>query len=226
MSNYRTRVIKNIISSILIVLIFACSFLTIINVSVYFFYTETNVRGFSMQPTININMTDPNAEGDKIYINPYSTFTNNDIVVAKVEWFDNHIVKRVVGIPGDKIEIRDEITHYGLYVNNSLFYTKEKTGENSSFVKTGTNGYYSYYLDFLKNPDFQDYVETENGHSYIQLEDNEYFLMGDNWGHTTDSITKGPVKSTEIVGKVEIIVDVTSKNPFVATWHFLKKIFS
>ena len=141
-----------------------------------------------MQPTINNSITDQHAEGDIIYINKFSSFSRNDIVVAKADWYENLIIKRVVGVPGDKIEIKDEISHFALYVNDTLFYTKEIYGEDETFYKTGSIGYYSKYLDFLKNPEFEKYVVTTNGRTYIQLGENDYFLMGDNWGHTTDSI--------------------------------------
>lgn len=179
-----------------------------------------------MQPTINQNMTSQNAEGDTIYINKYSSFSNNDIVVAEVSWFDNYIIKRVVGVPGDKIEIKDLDSHFALFVNDEILYTKEKYGDNTPFQKTGSYAYYADYLEFLTKAEFQNNVETNGTEKYIRLKDNQYFLMGDNWGHTTDCLTKGPVKQTDIVGKVELIVDVTNDNPFTTTWHFLKKIFS
>lgn len=178
-----------------------------------------------MQPTINLNVLDPNAKGDKIFVNPYKVGNLNDIIVAKVSWHKDYIIKRIVGTPGDKIEIKDLTTHFALYVNDSLLYTKDKYGENTPFTKTGSYSYYNSYIAFLNNSEFQDYVETENGTSYIKLDDNEYFLMGDNWGHTTDSIEKGPVTKNEIVGTLELIVDVNNKNPFIPTFYFLKKIF-
>lgn len=179
-----------------------------------------------MQPTINMNLKNQNDKGDKIYINSYSTFTNNDIVVAQAEWYEHYIIKRVVGTPGDKVEIKDETTHYGVYVNDNLLYTKEKFGTNTMFLKTGTNGYFGLYQNFLENPEFQNLVETKNATTYIRLGENDYFLMGDNWGHTTDSISKGPVKTNQILGKVELIIDIENKNPFTATWFFFKKLFS
>lgn len=181
-----------------------------------------------MQPTINNSMTDPLAKGDTIYINEYASFSRNDIVVAKVDWYEHLIIKRVVGIPGDKIEIRDEITHFAVYVNDTLFYTKEKYGTDETFYKTGSIGYYDNYLNFFEKEEFKDYIETEDetGKSFIYLEDNEYFLMGDNWGHTTDSVEKGPVRKNQITGRVDLIVEVNNKNPFVETWFMLKKIFS
>lgn len=192
----------------------------------YTFYLETEVKGFSMQPTININMDDPTAKGDKIFINPYSEIAVNDIVVAKVDWYERHIIKRVIGCPGDKVEIRDLENTFGVYVNNNLLYEKEKYGTAEQFNYTGTIGYYAQYQNFLNNPEFANYVEQDGANKFIQLEENEYFLMGDNWGQTTDSVTKGVVKSGAFVGKVEIIIDVTNNNPFFITIQFLKIIFS
>lgn len=197
---------------------------------------ETPVKGYSMQPTLNQNVKDPNAYGDMIYINKYATLSRNDLVVAKVDWSEYLIIKRLVGVPGDKIQIKDETTHYGLYVNDCLLYTKEKNGTNESFIKTGTNGYYGDYLNFLDGyiDHWQDekpqnvthlIKEDENG-KYIQLGEDDYFLMGDNWGHTTDSVRYGPESINSIIGKVDLIVDVTNTNPFFETWFFLKKLFS
>ena len=224
--NYnKNRIAKNIISSILIVLIFCFSFITIVNFTFNFMLVQTNVRGFSMQPTINSNITDSNAEGDKIYINKYATLTNNDIVVASVDWYGHHIIKRVVGTPGDRVEIKDLGENFGVFVNNNLLYTKEKYGDNG-YEKTGSYAYFEDYNEFLKTLHFQNNVERDSDGTRIVLHENEYLLMGDNWGHTTDSITKGVVNRNEILGKVEIIVDVENNNPFYVTLQLLKLIFS
>ncbi len=179
-----------------------------------------------MQPTINMNVTDSNQEGDRIFINKYKLGERNDIVVANPDWYSNYVIKRMVGTPGDKIEIKDHITHYSLYVNDQLLYSKEKTGESTPFMKTGSVGYYDNYLEFLTKPEFSEYVENDGVSTYIKLDEDEYFLMGDNWGHTLDCLTNGPITSSEIVGKVELIIDVKDNNPFTPFNFFMKKIFS
>lgn len=230
MQSHKNRVFKNIISSILVVLIFFFSFITLINISFNLLYSKTQVRGFSMRPTININVDDSKAKepGDTIYINRKCSMTNNDIVIADVEWpgVNDCIIKRLVGVPGDKIEIKDETTHYAVYVNDKILYTKEKYGNNVSFPKSGSYLYYENYLNFLNSTEFSKWVKEENGTKYIQLGANDYFLMGDNWGQTTDSLEKGPVKKKNLVGKVELIIDVDNKNPLTPTIFFLKKLFS
>ena len=69
------------------------------------------------------------------------------------------------------------------------------------------------------------YVSTSESNS-LKLNDGEYFLMGDNWGETLDSILKGPIKKDEITGKVDLIVDVTNTDKFFAIKYFFKKIFA
>ena len=223
MNSHKTKILKNVISSILVVLIFFCAFLALVNITFNALYIETEVVGFSMQPTINLHVENDHQKGDTILINKFSNISRNDIVVAKVSWYENYIIKRVVGLPGDKIEIKDETTHFSVYVNDSLLYSKIKYGENG-FYKTGSYSHYQHYLEFLTNADFADSVDKTN--SCIKLKENEYLLVGDTWGQTIDSLTNGPVKQNELVGKVELIVDVNNSNPFVTTWHFLKKIFS
>ena len=179
-----------------------------------------------MQPTLNLNVDDPLKEGDTIYINKFASYTNNDIVVAKPTWHDNYIIKRLVGMPGDKIQIKEFENHYSLLVNDQELYTKAKYGENGADYKTGSFQYFDMYDNFLKNDNFSKWVKGDDNNKYIQLGDDEYFLMGDNWGHTTDSLTHDPMKKSEIVGKVDLVIDITNDNPFVSINFFMKKLFS
>lgn len=221
------RVLKNTLSGLLTVLILSLLFFTIINLSFNFLYVRTNVRGYSMLPTINLNVNDPDADGDTIYINEYAKLNVNDIAVAKVSWYSNHIIKRVVGTPGDIVEIRDLGTEYGVFTNEILLYTRIKSDISSLGNYGGSNQYYLNYLGFLENPDnINNIGTTKDNTPCIKLNDGEYFLMGDNWGETLDSILKGPVKENEITGKVDLIVDMNNTDKFIAIKYFIKKIFS
>ncbi len=219
------KIFKNILSTILIVGVFFFTFIGLVYVSFNALYIKTYVKGFSMRPTINMNIKDQSAKGDTIYINQYAPITNNDIVVAKPEWHPDHIIKRVVGTPGDKIEIKELDNCYGVFVNDSLLYTKEIYTDEGAIGFSGSVAYYENYKNFLNNPEFQKYIINDNGNKYIQLGKNDYFLMGDNWGHTTDSIEKGPLKANQIVGRVDLIVDVTDDNKLTPIYFMLKKIF-
>lgn len=219
----KTRILRNTINAVLVALIVLLCLVALINFTFNFLYLETTVKGFSMLPTINSNVEASDDSGDKILINKYQIGEVNDIVVAKVDWFEHLIIKRMVGMPGDKIEIKETENSYELFVNDKLLYEKDKYGTNSEFGKTGSYAYFETYQQFLSN---SRNTETDGTNKYIRLGEDEYFLMGDNWGKTLDCMTKGPIKKSEIVGKVELIVDVTNENPFVYMQHFIKKIFS
>ncbi len=229
MESSATKIVRKLLCTILSLLSIFFIFIGILNVYFYFNYKVTYVRGFSMLPTINSNVERDNEAGDKIFINMKTkSIMSNDIVVAHVDWFEHEIIKRVVGTPFDRIEIQDQVNHYDVFVNDKLLYSKEKYGIDNEDEKTGSIGYYAKYLQFFDletNPQNAKNIKEFNGKKYIVLNENEFFLMGDNWGHTTDSIEKGPAKRSEIIGKVDYIFDIENDNLFVETWFMLSKVF-
>lgn len=199
MSSRSKRIMLNITSSILTVLIMFVSFFALVNIIFNFVYIRTNVRGFSMYPTLNANVPNENSDGDVVYINKFSGYTNSDIVVADVSWWNRgYIIKRLIGCPNDIVQIKDEGSQYALYVNDKILYTKEKNLD--------TNYYYSsIYLSFFeKFP--ENAIRNEMGEQCIILNENEFLLMGDNWGNSTDCLTGGPAKESDIIGRVDIII--------------------
>lgn len=83
-------------------------------------------------------------------------------------------IKRILGVPGDQIEVK----------NNAIYLNGEKLDE-----------------DYIA-----DDVPTEAGAfsrgKLIYLQPNEYFAVGDNRPHSSDSRAWGPITTDEIVGKV------------------------
>ena len=69
----------------------------------------TTVKGASMRPTLQ--------DGDKVIVNKlakqFESYGREDIIVMKT---DNFYVKRVIGLPGDIIEMRND----QLYVNSEV----------------------------------------------------------------------------------------------------------
>ncbi len=227
MESRSTKFVRGLLCSVLALLSSFFLFIAGLNIYFYFTYTITPVKGYSMLPTINSNVASGSEAGDKIYINTRSkSFETNDIVVAHVDWYEHEIIKRIVATPGDRLQILDKTDHFEVLVNDELLYCKDRYGENIDEYKSGSIGYYEKYLDFINNPANSNNVKTINNKRYIVMNENEYFLMGDNWGHTTDSIEKGPAKKEELVGKVEYILDVENDNLFVETWFMLSKVFN
>lgn len=92
----------------------------------------------------------------------------NVIITNKLDVLNKRIIKRVIGIPGDIIEIKDN----ELFVNNTEVkekYIKEKM--NTSDIK-------------------------------IELDSDEYFVLGDNRNDSLDSRVIGAIKGKDIYGVV------------------------
>ena len=103
-----------------------------------------------------------------------------DIVVCKYKFGDeSDKIKRVVGLPGETIK-------FGQGENNGQLYVKK----------------YEEFA-FIEQPLDNQYIEAGSYPSgEIVLADYEYYVLGDNRGHSSDSRTNGPIKYEWLVGKV------------------------
>jgi signal peptidase I len=218
--NFRTKtLIKNIISSVIVILIMIVGLFSITGVVFNYVYTPAPVSSFSMYPTLNKDAPDFQTEGDWAYLNKFAEYNNNDIIIAKVSWHNKAIIKRLIASPGDTLEIRDETTHYGLYVNEKLVYNKEKTNVSIHGILGGTNRDYETYLKLLN--DYPNNVTTNSkGNQCFKLNKDQYFLMGDNWEESTDCLNHGPVAKSEILGRVDFVIPM-KENRF---WSMLKQM--
>ena len=88
-----------------------------------------------------------------------------------------YYIKRIVGLPGEKVEIKD---------GDVYIYTKETNRR----VKLDEN-----YL-----PADLDTISSKEG--ITEIGKNEYYVLGDNRGHSKDSRSFGSVRDSFIVGKV------------------------
>jgi signal peptidase I len=92
-----------------------------------------------------------------------------------------HYIKRLIGLPGDKIEIRDKI----LYVNGERFEVESAQFEDSSIYPS------------IAGP--------RDNFGAITVPPDSYFMMGDNRDNSRDSRYWGYVKRSELVGNAVII---------------------
>jgi signal peptidase I len=138
-------------------------------------FFPTKVEGASMQPTL--------FQGDKIIVNKAILYTHfyhrGDIVVLRT---DDPYVKRIIGLPGDVIQMKDD----KLYVNGSV--QKEP-----------------YLADNQKEAHRLMMNLTEN-FGPLEISAGKVFVMGDNRRISRDSRNGlGLIEEKDILGKVEMV---------------------
>lgn len=203
MNNRGKFIIRNIISAFVAILVVTFIFFTIINIAFNIIYMKTDVRGFSMQPTLNENILSKEIDGDVVYINKFAKPELNDVVVADVKWNDDSIIKRLVGMPGDKIRLTIVDSSYMLYNNENLMYSRP--------IDFDTSGYMNFAIQY-PNKYSNSYFDVD-GSLVIELQEDEYFLMGDHWtASMLDCIKAGPVHESNLIGRVDMLIKYTEEN--------------
>jgi signal peptidase I len=131
-------------------------------------FPRSSISGPSMQPTLWAGQHLLISRVDYLFGEPQYL----DIAVFDPpDTSDDMLIKRVIGLPGDTIEIRDQL----VYRNGQLL-------DEPYFVNAPCEPY--------KCPD-----------KSWTLGENEYFMMGDNRNHSNDSRAFGPIHRQHIVGK-------------------------
>ena len=158
------------------------------------------VNGQSMYPTLNGNAKDANGNtlnensGSALagYIVDYGVMDTHKSAINKIKRFDiivtkysksdtKNKIKRVVGLPGETIYFVNtgiNNDHNGdLYINDKLI----EQPIDAKFVQSG------------------DYSSCE---TKITLDKDQYYVLGDNRAHSSDSSDIGPIRKEYITGKV------------------------
>lgn len=148
----------------------AIALIILLSLGYSLFFGTVRVSGSSMEPSYShgdlLIMHDTNRNvkrGDVVRVNG-AALTER---VGTREW--NNMIKRVVALPGDTVEMNDNT----LYINGAV--------ESVSFEMA----------EMTNNADF-----------VIELEADEYYLLGDNRNFSGDSRDFGPAHRDEISGSV------------------------
>lgn len=145
-----------------------------------FLFSPIEVDGASMYPSLE--------DEDKIVINKLSHYDRFDIIVFKGSNKKNNYVKRIIGLPGDKIHFKND----ELFINDEVFdepYLATLKESVNGGKLTGSFNFFDLYGSY----------EVPSGH---------YFVLGDNRIDSIDSrhpYIIGLVKDEQIMGEVEFI---------------------
>ncbi len=135
---------------------------------VLYVFSLTQVLGSSMQPTLD------NRDITVVLKIHYRLFSVKRFDVVSFNYNDkNHLVKRVIGLPGEHIK----------YENGRL-YIDDKLVEE----------------DFMTEGEIL-FFDLQNL-GYEQIPENHYFVLGDNRDNSLDSRTIGLVEKSNINGKI------------------------
>jgi signal peptidase I len=134
-----------------------------------FVLTPVIIQGRSMQPTLK--------DGECYFLNRYvylfKSPERGDLVVIKDPGHDDFAVKRIIGKPGDWLNLR----------NGSVFLNGRRLDES--------------YLPKTERTFAPDLHEK-----WIQLGNEQYFVMGDNRSNSEDSRYYGRITDKMILGQI------------------------
>lgn len=172
-----------------IVKVFILAFIIIVPIRVFLFQPFF-VQGASMVPNFHdgeyliINelgykqTTVGTADAHFFTVKPFKTLERGDVIVFRYP--KNHeqfFIKRTIGLPGEKVEI--------------------KNGQVRIYNADFPAGF------LLDESDYIPGVKTDaGGELLVQLKEDEYFVMGDNRAASHDSRSWGPLNKSLVTGKV------------------------
>ena len=134
-------------------------------------------------------------------------------------------IKRVVGLPGDRIQVKDGILHINgeqvkrTYMGNTKARNAASVIDFKVYEELLPNGAKHYIQERSDNDSFDNTVE------FTVLEDH-YFMMGDNRDNSRDSRTSsvGMVPAENLIGKAQILF--YSHDGSARIWEFWKWPFA
>ncbi len=202
------------------------------------FFEPFHIPSSSMKPTLLV--------GDYLFVNKpaygYSRFsfpfgiapieeriwakepTRGDVVVfAKPGNTGTDYIKRVIGMPGDIIQVR----RGRLYINNDLI-PRERVGEVEIKDDRGRKQVLTEYIETLPNGVVHNIYEVSDREilddtDIYTVPQGHYFMMGDNRDNSQDSRVAslvGPVPFENIVGRADFLF--YSTNGYARLFEFWK----
>ncbi|MDB6065121.1 MAG: signal peptidase [Pedosphaera sp.] len=182
----------------------------------------------SMKPTI--------IEGDRVFVNklaydlkvPFTTWhlaqwsnpKRGDIVVFFSPADGIRLVKRVVGLPGDTIELRDN----KLFVNGEPLQYEGLGQKTIDELPTAEQGKHQFVTEEMTGHPHPVMVTPSlpapRTFGPIVVPQGKYFMMGDNRDNSFDSRFYGCVDRKEIVGRASaVVISLDHGDHYLPRWH-------
>lgn len=141
-----------------------------------FLFTPTTVLGASMSPTFQ--------DHDRVLVSKTSEIQRFDVIVFDAPDIDGeHYIKRVIGLPGDSIEMKDDV----LFING-------KALEEPYLIENKEDNPFNKLTE-----DFS--LQEKTGESIVPKD--MLFVMGDNRLKSKDSRIFGLVSYDAVIGEVK-----------------------
>jgi signal peptidase I len=135
---------------------------------------------------------------------PYRDVRRGDVIVFKFPFDDHpHYVKRVIGLPGDRVRIVDQKVYVDGAMLNEPYVVHDPA--NSDLFTEDFPPLSSEYFDGRLRPEWADEIFKHITEGELVVPPDEYFAMGDNRDHSWDSRYWGFVRRDAIMGRPVII---------------------
>ncbi|PLT35818.1 signal peptidase I [Bacillus sp. V5-8f] len=141
-----------------------------------FLFTPVKVQGESMMPTFQ--------NDNRLIVSKISKIQHFDIIVFDAPDSDEKYIKRVIGLPGDTIKVKNDI----LYINGKKF-EEPYLRENKAKIPHETNLTEDFTL--------------KNYTGEYKVPAGKLFVMGDNRPYSNDSRIFGFIPMDSVVGEAK-----------------------
>jgi len=147
-------------------------------------------------------------EPNPTYLTAQKPVNRGDVIVFKYPKDPSiNYIKRVIGIPGDSVEIRDKF----VFINDEKVSAIKVAG--TDFMKTMDEKYRDNNLSFFEvsfeEKMFVYQIDNDNffkvNFDKIKIPEGQYFVMGDNRDFSYDSRYWGLVPRSHLVGKAVVV---------------------
>ena len=135
-------------------------------------------------------------------------------------------IKRVIGLPGDKIIIKN-----GQIIINDSLILKQRTDDFKDIGKKNNINLIPQYIEYFYDLELKVLDITENGivdnTPYYKVPEGHFFVLGDNRDNSQDSRfinTVGFIPSENLVGKAQFIFFSLQNSRFLEIWKWPKAI--